>query len=197
MKYFAAFVVLLWSSLMLAAMPASGPITFSQMQTTFGGSNPIGFNEYYRNGGLVPTNGTTGSIATSGTIVFSTFYGAAASGGPTLSTTGTAGNLVTITGYRALGSIGSMVSATTSDGKTVTNWYQDSVGTTAVIAVGGFGGDPGQNGWATSFKINAVIKTAASASSYSYNAGAGIASWTWNAATWSFVNGVGFTADIT
>jgi hypothetical protein len=37
------------------AMPASGsPISFSQMQTEFGGSNPIGFNEYYLNGSYVP-----------------------------------------------------------------------------------------------------------------------------------------------
>jgi hypothetical protein len=38
------------------AMPASGsPISFSQMQTEFGGSNPIGFNEYYLNGSYVPS----------------------------------------------------------------------------------------------------------------------------------------------
>ena len=38
------------------AMPASGsPISFSQMQTEFGGSNPIGFNEYYRDGSYVPS----------------------------------------------------------------------------------------------------------------------------------------------
>ena len=38
------------------AMPTSGsPISFLQMQTEFGGSNPIGFDEYYLDAGLVPS----------------------------------------------------------------------------------------------------------------------------------------------
>ena len=55
------------------AMPSSGAISFAQMQTEFGGSNPIGFNEYYAGGSHVPSG--TGSIPSSGTINLSTFYG--------------------------------------------------------------------------------------------------------------------------
>lgn len=55
------------------AMPSSGAISFSQMQTEFGGSNPIGFNEYYAGGSHVPSG--TGSIPSSGTINLNTFYG--------------------------------------------------------------------------------------------------------------------------
>ena len=55
------------------AMPSSGAISFAQMQTEFGGSNPIGFNEYYAGGSHVPSG--TGSIPSSGTINLNTFYG--------------------------------------------------------------------------------------------------------------------------
>jgi len=36
-------------------LPASGTLSFSQIQTEFGGSNPISFSEYYKNGSNVPT----------------------------------------------------------------------------------------------------------------------------------------------
>lgn len=56
------------------ALPSSGPIDFGSIQTEFGGTNPIGINEYYRNGGLVPSNNT--NVPTSGTISLANFYGA-------------------------------------------------------------------------------------------------------------------------
>jgi len=34
------------------ALPASGTITLDDLQTEFGGSNPIQLSEYYRGGGL-------------------------------------------------------------------------------------------------------------------------------------------------
>ena len=34
-------------------LQASGQIDFAQIQTEFGGSNPIGISEYYRNAGYV------------------------------------------------------------------------------------------------------------------------------------------------
>ena len=55
-------------------LPASGTLTFSQIQTEHGGSNPISLNEYYRQGSIVPFNPTTGSVPTSGTIAVSDFY---------------------------------------------------------------------------------------------------------------------------
>ena len=53
------------------ALQTSGQITFSQMQSEFGGSNPISLKEYYRNGGLVPSTITTGTAAGA----WSTYYG--------------------------------------------------------------------------------------------------------------------------
>jgi len=59
------------------ALPSSGPLTFADIQTEFGGSNPIGLNEYYAGGGLVPagTSGTYGAVPSSGTISVQNFYG--------------------------------------------------------------------------------------------------------------------------
>lgn len=43
------------------AIATSGQICFSQLQSEFGGSNPICLSEYYRNGSYVPGTETTGS----------------------------------------------------------------------------------------------------------------------------------------
>ena len=55
-------------------LPCPGPaaISFLDIQNEFGGSDPIGLNEYYRNGGLVPSNNT--SVPTSGTISLDNFF---------------------------------------------------------------------------------------------------------------------------
>lgn len=55
-------------------LPSSGLISLADIQTEFGGVNPIGINEYYRNGGLVSSNNT--NVPTSGTISLANFYGA-------------------------------------------------------------------------------------------------------------------------
>lgn len=54
------------------AMPASGPIKFSQLQSTFGGSNPVKMSEYYRNGGAVTKNNL--GVPTTGVLNFSKYY---------------------------------------------------------------------------------------------------------------------------
>lgn len=56
------------------ALQSSGAISLNDIQTEFGGSNPISLSEYYRNGGLVTSNNT--NVPTSGTISLSNFYGA-------------------------------------------------------------------------------------------------------------------------
>jgi hypothetical protein len=56
------------------ALPVSGPLSLSQIQTEFGGSNPISMSEYYRGGAYVTTNNT--NVPTSGTIKISDFYNA-------------------------------------------------------------------------------------------------------------------------
>lgn len=59
------------------AIPSTGSISMGAIQTEFGGSNPIGLNEYYAGGAYVPsgTSGTNGAVPSSGTIAFSKFYG--------------------------------------------------------------------------------------------------------------------------
>lgn len=56
------------------ALPGSGALSFSQIQSAFGGSNPISLSEYYRNGSYVPSNNTTSGVPTSGQISVSQFY---------------------------------------------------------------------------------------------------------------------------
>jgi hypothetical protein len=55
-------------------LPCPGPaqISLVDIQNEFGGSNPIGLNEYYRNGGLVPSNNT--NVPTSGSISLGDFF---------------------------------------------------------------------------------------------------------------------------
>jgi len=56
----------------------SGPISLSDLQTEFGGSNPISLNEYYRGGGTIPlnypTNIANGSIPLSGQNSLGNYY---------------------------------------------------------------------------------------------------------------------------
>jgi hypothetical protein len=61
-------------------LPASGPLTFSDIQTEFGGTNPIALGEYYAGGGLVPagTSGTYGAVPSSGALSVQNFYGTTA-----------------------------------------------------------------------------------------------------------------------
>lgn len=56
-------------------LPSSGTISMQMIQTEFGGSNPIGLNEYYRGGANVPNTAQNTSIPTSGTISLNQFYG--------------------------------------------------------------------------------------------------------------------------
>ena len=56
------------------AIQASGAVSLSNIQTEFGGSNPISMSEYYRSGTYIPSGAT--SVPTSGAIDISDFYGA-------------------------------------------------------------------------------------------------------------------------
>jgi hypothetical protein len=59
------------------ALPSSGVLTLNDIQTEFGGTNPIDLSDYYRGGGLVPDSGPNAAIPTSGAISVSDFYGSA------------------------------------------------------------------------------------------------------------------------
>jgi hypothetical protein len=58
-------------------LPCSGPISLSDVQTEYGGSNPIGLNEYYRGSGYVVSNY---NVPTSGAISLFDFLGSNTSG---------------------------------------------------------------------------------------------------------------------
>lgn len=62
------------------AIPSSGPLSFANIQTEFGGSNPIGLNEYYAGGAYVAagTTGTNGAVPSSGELPINKFYGTSA-----------------------------------------------------------------------------------------------------------------------
>lgn len=74
------------------AIPSSGPISLDDIQTEFGGTNPISLSEYYAGGSLVAsgTTGDSGPIPTSGEISIGEFYGSANRVTINLSNAGTA-----------------------------------------------------------------------------------------------------------
>jgi len=57
-------------------LQSSGAISLANVQTEFGGSNPISLSEYYRGGAYTTTNNT--GVPTSGQISLSQFYGTSA-----------------------------------------------------------------------------------------------------------------------
>ena len=56
-------------------LQSSGAISLNDVQTEFGGSNPIEIDEYYRGGSNVPDTAANSSIPQSGTIAMDDFYG--------------------------------------------------------------------------------------------------------------------------
>ena len=62
------------------AITPTGPLDLTDIQTEFGGSNPISLSEYYAGGSFVQVGATgdNGAIPSSGQIEMSKFFGAAA-----------------------------------------------------------------------------------------------------------------------
>jgi hypothetical protein len=73
---------------------SSGALSLSDIQTEFGGSNPISLSEYYAGGSNVPSgiSGDNGAIPSSGAIDISDFYGSAKSVDIALTISGTTQN---------------------------------------------------------------------------------------------------------
>lgn len=60
----------------MALPPSPNQISLGDIQTEFGGSNPIGINEYYKNGGIVDSDDFAPNVPTSGQISFGNFHSA-------------------------------------------------------------------------------------------------------------------------
>jgi hypothetical protein len=90
------------------ALQTSGAISLAQVQTEFDGANPIGMNEYYKNGSYVPS--TVGSAAGSWSGFFGhayTYFWQTGGGYPTTikwdnvqKASGSYGTTVTAGGYQ-------------------------------------------------------------------------------------------------
>jgi hypothetical protein len=174
-------------------LPTSGPLTLSDIQTEFGGSNPISLSEYYAGGGLVPpgTTGTNGAVPSSGTISISNFYGTSNIADTQTVTVGifsTAGGFGT--GYGFLSGSGGSISDGTFNpkgGAAINGLYFSTVsGFTSLVF--SLGSSQTNDGW-TTMTVSGVSYDRASASYTSGNP----TSWTWSGGANPFGTTVGAT----
>ena len=100
----------------MTRIPASGAMTWNDIQNSFGGSNPIAINEYYRTGANVPNSDLNSNIPTSGQIEATDFRGADGFSGTSGSiSAGTSGGKQPSNGYLA-GSYGSNLGTAVTSG---------------------------------------------------------------------------------
>ncbi len=176
------------------ALQTSGAITLSDIQTEFGGSNPIGLSEYYAGGLYVPsgTSGTNGAVPTSGEIAVSDFYGTQA--GITITVTegsaSFAGSLFGFSlankvvsapesGYASIGTFGSRT-PTTINSVIINGLYFSANKYAQPRFYFTLAGNRAQN-FITSLNIQGYGSvTTASADSHGYIANAGQTFWRWN-----------------
>lgn len=116
-------------------LASSGTITFAQIQTEFGGSNPIDLNEYYRGGTYVANTSGNSTIPTSGAIDLADFYSTSVGavdmdGSYTIGDVDTPTATVALTAYRNGDLVGTGDSVSFSDtwiasgGSTIGDYYQ-------------------------------------------------------------------------
>jgi hypothetical protein len=148
------------------ALPASGPLTLQDIQTEFGGSNPIGLNEYYAGGGLVPpgTSGTFGAVPSSGAISIQNFYGTS-----NISFISATGGTVTTDGDYKVHTFtgnGSFVVSSVGSGDPESSLVD-------VLAVGGGGGGGARGGGGGAGNQSYSTGLTVTATSYTVTVGAG------------------------
>ena len=108
----------------MSRLPTSGAISWNDIQNSFGGSNPVAINEYYRNSTYVNQSGINNNIPTSGTITAANFHGSDGFSGTSGSfTNGTSGGKVPSNGV-LIGSYGADLGMafTTGAGVKVSLW---------------------------------------------------------------------------
>lgn len=161
------------------ALQSSGAISLSQIQSEWGGSNPISLSEYYRNS--LPSGRTNyGSIPTSGAISMSNFYGtnAASAAWTTILTIGQQTIVKQTTyGYNAVGLVYGSVSDSTID--TFGNRFLRSLVWNGNLVSLNIDGAP-NSGW-TRIQIHNTSFYRSQANSSSYNSG--VRNWQWNTST--------------
>lgn len=92
----------------MSRIPTSGAMRWVDIQNSFGGSNPIGINEYYRNSTYVPSSNINDNIPTSGQIEATDFRGADGFSGTTGTCIGgSSGGKLPLFGYSENGGYGS------------------------------------------------------------------------------------------
>lgn len=162
------------------AIPGTGTVSFSDLQTEFGGENPISISEYYRGGDYTTDNNT--DVPVSGVISVSDFYGAEllVAGSVTFSTSGSyswtipsgiTSVTVTVTGGSGGGASGyytynakfntytAQFGGDGGGGATAVNTFSVSSGNTLIIIVGA----GGNGGAAQGFNTTAIQYGAAGA----------------------------------
>jgi hypothetical protein len=129
------------------ALQSSGAISLANIQSEFGGSNPISLSEYYRNGAYVTSNNT--GVPTSGTIQLDDFYGASKAismtyeiiggggegGGGSYGGTGSAGGSSSFSGSGI-----STVTVSGGSGGVSSGYYTGQAGSASYYGSGGAGG---------------------------------------------------------
>lgn len=153
------------------ALQTSGAISLSDIQTEFGGSNPIALSEYYAAAGGIPA---------SGTIAISDFYGASAGW------TVTQGTNSTVFGYNSLLSLGSISPTTLNSADLLGVYYYESVvkGTTIRSFNVLIAGDRAQSFFTSVSESSLGTLTSSSATrNYSSTATPPYTSWYWTLAS--------------
>jgi hypothetical protein len=135
-------------------LQSSGSITFANIQTEFGGTNPIGINEYYLNGtsGYVAGSGAVG-IPTSGQISINQFYGKSkvvADTVPTPVTTNLSYGWIYFDPYIYLGNVIDVITGTS-----VTNLSRSNVSTFNLVGLFNLSSPPGNRMYFSSYVLQA------------------------------------------
>lgn len=174
-------------------LQTSGAITLANIQTEFGGTDPISFSEYYAGGTYVPsgTSGTNGAVPTSGAISFFNFYGTSdvldiqtvVAG----SYTGGAYGPFYTGKYSTVGSVSDGTS-NIYGGAAITNFYLTTAATNLILVIAGV---VSNSGWTTlSWNRNNGAATGTRLRSAATFSTAANSTWTWpNEGTAAFVNG--------
>lgn len=180
------------------ALQSSGAISLAQIQTEWGGSNPISLSEYYL--GSLPTGRTNyGSIPSSGQISMSNFYGTNAALG-TWTSTLTVGSfsIFKSTGYGySSGLVNASAGSMTDDTIDTYNNYQIETlhwNLSNLVNLRLVGSNIPNSGW-TSIKVGSTTYNRSSASHNT--ATSGYTLWQWSDTNNPFGTTTGATRTIT